>query len=185
MCKAEYGKKISERLHILELWAHKQGLELAAECHLAKINQCADFLQAPKTSISDVKQLACTFFRLNSLQMGALMSQEMIPKNVVETVVSMAESVADELTRADGREVCLEESPELHLPLLIPEDGFNSDVLHGIPTGLVDLVGNLQAAGMCRLAAQPTSIGFWNVYMHQYNVSDRLFIRNISFRIEY
>lgn len=45
MCVESWGKVIRERLDILESWAHKQGLELAAECHLAKINQCADFLQ--------------------------------------------------------------------------------------------------------------------------------------------
>lgn len=45
MCNESWGKVITVRLQILETWAHKQGLELAAECHLAKINQCADFLQ--------------------------------------------------------------------------------------------------------------------------------------------
>lgn len=89
----------------------------------------------------------------------------------MDTAISMAESVADELTRSDGREVCLEESPDLALALLIPDDGFSCDVVRGIPTGLVDFVSHLQAAGMCRLAAQPTSIGLWTVYMHQYNVN--------------
>lgn len=55
--------------------------------------------------MAEVQQLACSCFRLNSLQMAALLSQEMIPKNIVDTAVRMAESVADELTRADGREV--------------------------------------------------------------------------------
>lgn len=45
MCVESWGKVLRERLDILESWAHKQGLELAAECHLAKINQCANFLQ--------------------------------------------------------------------------------------------------------------------------------------------
>lgn len=44
MCVEHWGKVISERLRILEVWALRQGLELAAECHLSKINQCADFL---------------------------------------------------------------------------------------------------------------------------------------------
>lgn len=45
MCTAEWGKVLTDRLLILELWAERQGLELAADCHLAKINQCAQFLQ--------------------------------------------------------------------------------------------------------------------------------------------
>lgn len=67
--------------------------------------------------------------------------------------------------------MCLEEPLELQLALLLPEDGFSSDIVRGIPAGLVDFLSPLQGAGMCRLAAQPTSIGLWTVYMHQYNVS--------------
>lgn len=171
MCTGEWGKVMTERLQLLELWAERQGLELAADCHLAKINQCAQFLQAPKSSVEEIQQLACSCFRLNSLQMGALLQQEKIPRNLVDTAIRMAESVADELTRADGREVRLEESPELHLALLLPDDGFSCDVVRGIPTGLVDFLNPLQQQSMCRLAAQPTSIGLWTVYMHQFNVS--------------
>nr|XP_029716116.1 afadin isoform X5 [Aedes albopictus] len=169
MCTSAWGKALSERLSLLELWAEKQGLELAADCHLAKINQCAQFLQAPKTSITEVQQLACSCFRLNSLQMAALLSQETIPRNLIDTAVRMAESVADELSRADGREIRLEESPELPLALLLPDDGFSCDVVRGIPAGLVDFLSPFQMANMCRLASQPTSIGLWTVYMHQFN----------------
>ncbi|XP_023036263.1 afadin isoform X2 [Drosophila willistoni] len=169
MCTGDWGKVMIERLQLLELWAERQGLELAADCHLAKINQCAQFLQAPKSSVEEIQQLACSCFRLNSLQMAALLQQEKIPRNLVDTAIRMAESVADELTRADGREVRLEESPELHLALLLPDDGFSCDVVRGIPTGLVDFLNPLQQQGMCRLAAQPTSIGLWTVYMHQFN----------------
>ncbi|XP_055713838.1 afadin isoform X17 [Phlebotomus papatasi] len=169
MCNATWGKVVSDRLQLLELWAERLGLELAADCHLAKINQCAQFLQAPKTTVAEVQQLAHSCFRLNSLQMAALLSQEPIPRNLVDTALRMAESVADELTLADGREVRLEESTETQLALLLPEDGFSCDVVRGIPAGLVDFLTPLQNAGMCRLAAQPTSIGLWTVYMHQYN----------------
>lgn len=171
MCTATWGKALSDRLSLLELWAEKQGLELAADCHLAKINQCAEFLQAPKTNVTEVQQLACSCFRLNSLQMAALLSQETIPRALIDATVRMAESVADELTRADGREIRLEESPELPLALLLPVDGFSCDVVRGIPAGLVDFLSPYQVAGMCRLASQPTSIGMWTVYMHQFNVS--------------
>lgn len=176
MCTISWGKALTERLNILEIWAEKQGLELAADCHLAKINQCAQFLQAPKTSEAEVKQLACTCFRLNSLQMAALLSQATIPRSLIDTAVLMAESVADELTRADGREVRLEESSDLPLALLLPDDGFSCEVVRGIPAGLVDFLAPLQNAGMCRLAAQPTSVGLWTVYMHQFNVSHLIFL---------
>lgn len=131
MCIEHWGKVISERLRILEVWALRQGLELAAECHLSKINQCADFLmvrlmcsvcyfqtyfkictfhlQASKANVTEVQNLACRCFRLNSFQMTALLSQEKIPKNLVDTAIRMAESVADELARGDGREVNIAE----------------------------------------------------------------------------
>lgn len=105
MCNESWGKVIHDRLLILETWAHKQGLELAAQYHLAKIIQCVKFLQAPKTSVTDVQQLTRSSFLLNSLQVTALLSQEMIPKNIIDTAIRMAESVVDEQNRADGREV--------------------------------------------------------------------------------
>lgn len=63
------------------------------------------FIQASKTCEEDVQKLACSCFRLNSLQMAALLSQEKIPRNLIDTAIRMAESVADELTRGDDREV--------------------------------------------------------------------------------
>lgn len=88
LCIEIWGQVLAERLRILEVWALRQGLELAADCHLAKINQCAKFLmvcaivvsvrigvvpvwfwlhilnlspsstQSPKTTDAEVKQLA-------------------------------------------------------------------------------------------------------------------------------
>lgn len=77
----------------------------------------------------------------------------------------VAENLADELARSDGREVRLEEDPELALPFLVPEDGYSCEVERGIPQGLVEFVAPLQHAGLCRLSAQPTSNGLWTVYM--------------------
>ena len=43
-----WGERIKERLARIELWAEKQGLELAADCHLARLSQAAMLLIAPK-----------------------------------------------------------------------------------------------------------------------------------------
>lgn len=56
--------------------------------------------------------MACSCFRLNSLQMTALLSQEKIHRNLIDTAIRMAESVADELTRGDDREVGHTKFPE-------------------------------------------------------------------------
>src|SRR5699024_7079742 len=52
-----------------------QGLELAAECHLAKIVQCAHLMQAPKYTPEELANLSSACFKLNSMQLGALLRQ--------------------------------------------------------------------------------------------------------------
>ena len=37
--------------------------------------------------------------------------------------------------------------------------------MRGIPTGLMEVLGPLQQAGLCRLTPQPTSSGLWTIYM--------------------
>lgn len=77
----------------------------------------------------------------------------------------VAESVADTLARADGREIRLEEEPTLNLALLLPEDGYSCEVIRGVPPGLAEFLAPLQRDGLCRMAAQPTSSGYWTIYM--------------------
>lgn len=85
----------------------------------------------------------------------------------------MTEGVADTLARADGREIRLEEEPTLGLALLLPEDGYSCEVIRGVPPGLAEFLAPLQRDGLCRMAAQPTSSGYWTIYMidHHNNVS--------------
>ncbi|CAB0005899.1 unnamed protein product [Nesidiocoris tenuis] len=85
------------------------------------------------------------------------------------STASVAENLADELARSDGREVRLEEDPELALSFLLPDDGYSCEVVRGVPPGLVDFIAPLQQAGLCRLTAQPTSNGLWTVYMGPVN----------------
>ena len=39
LCTRAWGHKLKRRLGRIEIWAEKQGLELAADCHLARIIQ--------------------------------------------------------------------------------------------------------------------------------------------------
>jgi len=64
-------------------------------------------------------------------------------------------------------QVRLDEQPELQLPFLLPEDGYSCDVVRGMPVGLLELLGGLQQAGLCRFTIQPTSSGMWTIYMEQ------------------
>ncbi|XP_026465640.1 afadin isoform X3 [Ctenocephalides felis] len=171
MCTPFWGQRIQLRLLQLQQWAERQGLELAADCHLAKIVQCTQLLQAHKNIPDDISAINEACFKLNSLQIGALLRQcsDNVAPPLIEIAVRNAESIADELIKGDGREILLEECSELSLALLLPDDGFSCDVVKGVPHGLVDFLQPLQSAGLCRLAVQPTSIGHWTVYMHHYH----------------
>ena len=46
-CKG-WGTRIRLRLSRVEAWAEKQGLELAAECHLARVTQAMNLLKGSK-----------------------------------------------------------------------------------------------------------------------------------------
>lgn len=94
--------------------------------------------------------------------------EKIAPPSLLEHASKAAESVADELARAEGRDVTLHDDPSLSTtPLLLPDDGYSSEAVRGVPAGLADFLRPLQAAGLCRLAAQPTSSGQWTVYMNQ------------------
>lgn len=63
--------------------------------------------------------------------------------------MTIGKNMADELTRTDGREVRLEEDQDLHLPFLLPEDGYSCDTIRGVPTGLPEFIKPMTAAGVC------------------------------------
>ena len=71
----------------------------------------------------------------------------MCVKELIEHVVAVAENTADELARSDGREVQLEEDPDLQLPFLLPEDGYSCDVVRNLPNGLQDFLEPLLQRG--------------------------------------
>jgi afadin len=105
---------ISDRLGDLEAWAEKQGLDLAADCHLARINQAAHLLQSPKWTPEDLSMISSACFKLNSMQLRALLErfqpshgEPEIARELIHSVVRVAENTADELLRSDGRIVSL------------------------------------------------------------------------------
>ena len=173
LCSRQWGLALSRRLRRLEAWAERQGLELAADCHLARVMQAAHLLQSPKTTAEQLIETASSCFKLNSLQLRALLeryrSQEgaepPIPPQLVQHIVRVAEGTADELQLADGRPLRLDEDSQLAVPFLLPDDGYSCDVMRGIPTGLMEVLGPLQLANLCRLTPQPTSSGLWTIYM--------------------
>ncbi|XP_016889153.1 afadin isoform X15 [Cynoglossus semilaevis] len=171
LCCHYWGAILRQQLSHIEAWAEKQGLELAADCHLSRIVQATTLLTMDKYSMQDVQNVHNTCFKLNSLQLHALMTnyhcapdEPYIPPELIDHVVAVAENTADELARSDGREVQLEEDPDLQLPFLLPEDGYSCDVVRSLPNGLQDFLDPLLQRGFCRLLPHPRSPGTWTVH---------------------
>ncbi|XP_060061139.1 afadin isoform X5 [Erinaceus europaeus] len=171
LCSHYWGAIIRQQLGHVEAWAEKQGLELAADCHLSRIVQATTLLTMDKYSPEDIPNINSTCFKLNSLQLQALLQnyhcapdEPFIPTDLIESVVAVAENTADELARSDGREVQLEEDPDLQLPFLLPEDGYSCDVVRNIPNGLQEFLDPLCQRGFCRLIPHARSPGTWTIY---------------------
>uniref|UniRef100_A0A4W5NM02 Afadin n=1 Tax=Hucho hucho TaxID=62062 RepID=A0A4W5NM02_9TELE len=154
LCSHYWGAILRQQLSHIEAWAEKQGLELAADCHLSRIVQATTLLTMDKYSMQDVQNIHNTCFKLNSLQLNALMTnyhcapdEPYIPPELIDHVVAVAENTADELARSDGREVQLEEDPDLQLPFLLPEDGYSCDVVRNIPNGFQEFLDPLCQRG--------------------------------------
>ncbi|XP_069035408.1 afadin isoform X17 [Lepisosteus oculatus] len=171
LCSHYWGAILRQQLSHIEAWAEKQGLELAADCHLSRIVQATTLLTMDKYSMQDVPSIHNTCFKLNSLQLQALLQnyhcapdEPYIPPELIDNVVAVAENTADELARSDGREVQLEEDPDLQLPFLLPEDGYSCDVVRNIPNGFQEFLEPLCQRGFCRLIPHPRSPGTWTIY---------------------
>uniref|UniRef100_A0A8C5DTA3 Afadin, adherens junction formation factor a n=1 Tax=Gouania willdenowi TaxID=441366 RepID=A0A8C5DTA3_GOUWI len=163
LCCHYWGAILRQQLSHIEAWAEKQGLELAADCHLSRIVQATTLLTMDKYSMQDVQNIHNTCFKLNSLQLHALMTnyhcapdEPYIPPELIDHVVAVAENTADELARSDGREVQLEEDPDLQLPFLLPEDGYSCDVVRSLPNGLQDFLDPLLQRGELPLPPEPS-----------------------------
>ncbi|XP_025196487.1 afadin isoform X4 [Melanaphis sacchari] len=166
-----WGARLKSRIGRLQAWAERQGLEVSADCQLALISQAADLLHAPKYTGEDLASITSTCFKLNSLQLKALLvkyqpasDEPRLPHELIDNVVRVAENLADELARSDGREIRLEEEDELMITFVQPEEGFSYEVARGVPPGLIEFIQPLQQAGMCRLTLHSNASGLWTVY---------------------
>ncbi|XP_052025256.1 afadin isoform X7 [Apodemus sylvaticus] len=185
LCSHYWGAIIRQQLGHIEAWAEKQGLELAADCHLSRIVQATTLLTMDKYVPEDIPNINSTCFKLNSLQLQALLQnyhcapdEPFIPTDLIENVVAVAENTADELARSDGRDVQLEEDPDLQLPFLLPEDGYSCDVVRNIPNGLQEFLDPLCQRGFCRLVPHTRSPGTWTIYFEGADYESHLMREN-------
>ncbi|KAM4724608.1 afadin isoform 2-T2 [Anableps anableps] len=174
-----WGSALRQRLTPIEDWAERQGLELAADCHLGHIIQATTLLTMSKYSVQDAKDIQSSCFKLNSLQLRMLMagylygpSEPQIPHDLMDAVVMAAKASADTLIRSEGGELRLKESLDLHLPFLLPQGGYSCETLRGIPQGFREFLEPICQKGLCCLTSVPDSQGDWTAHFSEHTHTD-------------
>uniref|UniRef100_A0A5S6QFF6 Afadin n=1 Tax=Trichuris muris TaxID=70415 RepID=A0A5S6QFF6_TRIMR len=169
-CRQSWGRRLGTRLSHLLDWAEQQGLELAAECRLERVLQAVHLLEATKTP-DHLDAVGSHLTKLNSVQVGHLLdcysaesAEQPMDRQFVELLVQIAERQVDQVLRNDFQPLQLEEEIDLLLPFLIPDDGYSSEMMRGIPAGLQDFADGLFQQGLGKLVMQPTSSGSWSVH---------------------
>ena len=82
LCSHFWGEKFSLRLKSISDWAQRQGLELASDCHLTKVNQICILLQCPKRDAHDVQQfISINTLKLNSIQIKQILNNYIANRN--------------------------------------------------------------------------------------------------------
>ncbi|XP_061651455.1 afadin [Phyllopteryx taeniolatus] len=166
-----WGAALRQRLSGIEAWAERQGLELAADCHLGRVIQATMLLTMNKYTLQDVKEIQNTCFKLNSLQLRALLAgyfytpnEPRIPADLIDAAVAAAEASADNLIRQEGRDIRMEEDLDLRLPFLMPDGGYSCDNVTGIPPGFREFLEPICQRGLCHLTSQQNPKGDWTIF---------------------
>ncbi|KAL1476697.1 hypothetical protein MTO96_036320, partial [Rhipicephalus appendiculatus] len=161
------GALLKRRLAHLVAWAEQQGLELAADCHLARLIQAAHLLAAPKAHPQhDLPLLADACFKLNSIQVRHLLERfqplgpgDQVGPGLIDALVREARKGEDARLAEEGRPLQLAEEPQLALPFLLPEDGYSCETVRGVPPGLQEFLQPLCLAGLFTLALKKSPSG--------------------------
>ncbi|XP_051501947.1 afadin [Myxocyprinus asiaticus] len=187
LCSHYWGKTLRQRLRHVEAWAERQGLELAVDCHLSRVIQATMVLTMSPYSTRDAQTIQSTCYKLNSLQLWALMSkyhyapnQPHFPPGLMEHVVALAKATTDVL-RGEGGDIRLEEELDLHLPFLLPEDGYSCDSMRGIPQGFQEFLEPICRKGLCKLIPHTDCVGTWTIF---FGTSECPTERSASWKLE-
>ncbi|CAF0791452.1 unnamed protein product [Didymodactylos carnosus] len=172
LCTHYWGEKLSSRLSHISDWALRQGLELASDCHLTKVNQLCQLLQNSKRDQNDASLLANVSLKLNSKQIKQVLdnyirnrNEPQISTSFTQAVLSAARKFVDDTLCREGVPIHLHEDPKLNLPFLLPEDGYTCDTIRSIPQPLFEFIEPMSRDGICRLFTNPHSFGLWTEFM--------------------
>lgn len=170
-CNRIWGERLNNRLAMIGGWAEKQGLEQAADFHLARVTQVTLFFARrypPRISPQDLRDACESCNRLNPVQLRSLLQRYQPDIPMVRAIIeNLLYNMAGDYNYMSS-DFPLEEN-ELNIPFLIPDDGYSSEMIRYIPNGLLDFVSylsklRLRDQELCIFTVQPISSGFWNVY---------------------
>ena len=171
-CSRYWGDKLTRRLAKLQTWAERQGLELAADCHLSRVVQAAYLLAAAKHDHAELSTISSNCFALNSPQIKRLLANYVLAPGepplsaaLCANLIAIAQNTADEVAKQEGRPLSVEEELDLQLPFLLPEDGHSCEFIKGLPVGLLEFLESLQNAGLCWLWQNTHGPGSWKKFM--------------------
>lgn len=171
-CSRYWGEKLTRRLSGIRSWAERQGLEIAADCHLLRIIQSAAFLHAPKHDAQELSIISSNCYSLNSIQIRHLLKNYVQATNepplntqLCQNLISIAQKTADEVIKQEGRMLQLEEECDLQLPFLLPDDGHSCESIKGLPKGLLDFLEGFQNMNLCWLWQNTQGPGSWKKYL--------------------
>ncbi|XP_055010423.1 afadin [Boleophthalmus pectinirostris] len=162
LCSHHWGATLRHRLSPIEAWAERQGLELAADCHLGLITQATALLTLEPCVQLQKAQSLCSRLRpaqIQALLQGSNYRPQQKDNDWVAGLISAAQSSSDQ-----SPDLPLEESLTLHLPLLLPEHGYCSQTLRGVPPGLTEFMEPVCKRGLCSVSPAPLSSGDWTVH---------------------
>ena len=116
--------------------------------------QAAHLLQADKKLVDKAKGVFTSCSKLNSRQMATILhhcsvaeGEHAVGVGFTDEMIRLAKVHTDEMLLNSGMELNLEEDPNLELKFHIPQQGYVSDSIWGIPPGLQDYLDPLISAG--------------------------------------
>lgn len=68
-------------------------------------------------------------------------------QDLIDAVVVAANASSDSLIQGEGRAIQLEESQDLSLPFLLPEEGYSCSTVTGIPPGFREFLEPIYQRG--------------------------------------
>lgn len=69
LCTRDWGHRLRRRLGRVESWAQKQGLELAADCHLCRVVQVSGWFHSPASPLALYSRLKACLVYLQGLSL--------------------------------------------------------------------------------------------------------------------